>query len=277
MYGMFISALVFNQDIGSWDVSNVIYMSSMFESASSFNQNIGGWNVSNVTDMSYMFSNARSFNQNIGAWDISKVTGMIDMFFNAKVFNQNIGGWDVSKVTDMSFMFYNAISFNQNIGIWDFSSVKDISYMLNNTGLDTNTYNSTLNSLASSTTLPSGLYFGGLGLVYSPSGIESHNILSVNKSMIFSGDAFISTDVILVNKPFDFIVNVEQLGNEGLIFKFPFNEEIGYPATQSRLITNGKLLYTNLIFTKSGNKLPCVLYTDNTDTNITYYLNIIVA
>jgi surface protein len=218
----------------------------MFFNASVFNQNIGNWNVSNVTNMSLMFSSAISFNQNIGIWNVLKVKNMAEMFNGAK-------------------------AFNQNIGIWDFTSVTDIRDILTNTGLDINTYNATLNSLASSTTLPSNLDFGGSGLVYSPLGFESHNILSVDKSMIFSGDAFISTNIILVNKPFDFIVNAERFFNEGRIFEFPFNQETGYPATQSRPITDGKIVYTNLIFTKSGNKLPCIL----SNANITYYLNVV--
>jgi surface protein len=41
----------FNQDISSWDVSNVTNMNYMFASGSSFNQDISSWDVSNVTNM----------------------------------------------------------------------------------------------------------------------------------------------------------------------------------------------------------------------------------
>ena len=77
---MFLGAAAFNQNIGSWNVSNVTNMYCMFQYATAFNQNISSWNVSNVTNMAYMFQNATAFNQNISAWNVSKVTNMTYMF-----------------------------------------------------------------------------------------------------------------------------------------------------------------------------------------------------
>jgi surface protein len=129
MAGMFASALLFNQDIGGWDTSNVKYMAGMFAYASSFNQDIGGWDTSSVTNMLAMFQGAWSFNQDIGGWDTSNVTYMAGMFDGATSFNQTIGSWDTSSVTDMSHMFYDADSFNQYLSGWDTSRVTDMSEM----------------------------------------------------------------------------------------------------------------------------------------------------
>ena len=120
---------VFNQDISTWDVSNVTNMYGMFYGASSFNQDLSAWDVSNVTDMNYMFENATSFNQDLSAWDVRNVTNMSSMFQNASSFNQDLSSWDVRNVTNMSDMFQNASSFNQDLSAWDVSNVMNMNYM----------------------------------------------------------------------------------------------------------------------------------------------------
>jgi surface protein len=129
MSSMFYNATAFNQNIGSWDVSNVTNMSSMFSQAYAFNQTISYWDVSNVTNMSSMFHYAAAFNQTISYWDVSKVNTMNGMFSEAFSFNQPIGSWDVSNVTNMSSMFQGANAFNQTIGSWDVSKVTNMSQM----------------------------------------------------------------------------------------------------------------------------------------------------
>ena len=73
MVGMFYRTS-FNQDISSWDVSNVKNMANMFCEASSFNQNISNWDVSNVGIMALMFKNASTFNQDLSSWAVINVT-----------------------------------------------------------------------------------------------------------------------------------------------------------------------------------------------------------
>ena len=122
----------FNQNISSWDVSNVTNMADMFRFAEDFNQPIGNWDVSNVTNMADMFHFADDFNQPIEDWDVSNVTNMRQMFLDAYDFNQPIGDWDVINVTSMEKMFRYAERFNQDIGDWDVSNVKNMGDMFSN-------------------------------------------------------------------------------------------------------------------------------------------------
>jgi surface protein len=109
-----------------------------------FNQNISSWDVSNVTTMVHMFSRATTFNQLLGSWDVSNVTRMDNMFYNASVFNQPIGSWDVSNVTDMSGLFGYASSFNQPLGAWNVSNVTYMSGMFEGAQLSTANYDDLL-------------------------------------------------------------------------------------------------------------------------------------
>ena len=140
MSGLFDSTLgslasqnrAFNQNLSSWDTSNVTNMSRMFignVSLSSANQNFNSWDTSKVTDMSYMFASTDNMNPQITSWDVSSVNNMEWMFFNCRLFNRAIGSWDVSSVTNMSSMFAQTDYFNQNIGSWNTSSVTNMSAM----------------------------------------------------------------------------------------------------------------------------------------------------
>ena len=123
-----INSASFDQDISTWDLTNVNNMNSMFDRASSFNQDISNWNVGNVSDMERCFVDAISFNQPIGSWDVSQVTSMIAMFLNTASFDQDLGSWDVGNVTGMRQMF-QLTPFNQDISKWDVSNVTTMSTM----------------------------------------------------------------------------------------------------------------------------------------------------
>lgn len=132
MSNLFYNKTSFNQNIGNWDVSNVISMYAMFWNAASFNQSLAHWDVSNVSDFINTFTRATNFNQNIEDWNVSNGTTMRGMFSYASSFNQPIGNWNVSNVDNMNYVFYNAISFNQDISNWDVGFVEEMFSMFNN-------------------------------------------------------------------------------------------------------------------------------------------------
>ncbi len=128
---MFRKAFNFNQPIGNWDVSKVTDMAGMFFFAEKFNQNLGNWNVSNVKKMHYMFREAKIFNGDISRWNVSNVDNFYSMFLNAWQFNQPIGNWNTKSGIDLGDMFWGARSFNQPIGNWDLGNAKNLAGMFN--------------------------------------------------------------------------------------------------------------------------------------------------
>lgn len=118
---MFRGAKIFNQDLKSWNVSNITNMISMFEGAIVFNKNLSTWSI-NGANMSRMFRGADAFNNGGSAltWGLNMATNMSQMFYDAITFNQDISTWNTYGVSTMAEMFKNATAFNKlTIRKWD--------------------------------------------------------------------------------------------------------------------------------------------------------------
>ncbi|TVR76603.1 MAG: BspA family leucine-rich repeat surface protein [Saprospirales bacterium] len=94
---MFLECEEFDSDIGTWDMSNVVWMTRMFMNALSFNGDISNWDVGNVVYMRYMFSGAVSFDQNLGLWNIENVITVEHMLelsgLSCENYSATLDGW----------------------------------------------------------------------------------------------------------------------------------------------------------------------------------------
>jgi len=199
---MFFGASSFNQPLNDWNVSNVTSMTDMFFGLTSFNQPLNNWNVSNVTNMTNMFFGLTSFNQSLNDWNVSNVTSMNNIFGNATSFNQPLNNWNVSNVISMDNMFSGATSFNQPLNNWNVSNVTSMTSMLDYTNLSIDNYNSTLNGWAKLSLKPD-VSLGAFGLVYSPAGLSARNFLTSQYNWTITGDIFLQSDIVILNKPFN--------------------------------------------------------------------------
>jgi len=92
MNGTFSGNSAFNQDIGSWDVSNVTTMNGTFRGNSAFNQDISSWDVSNVADVRFMFNTATAFNQDLSSWQVNGIYAIYCDYFST-----NATAWTLPK------------------------------------------------------------------------------------------------------------------------------------------------------------------------------------
>jgi surface protein len=192
---------VFNQDLSYWDTSNVTDMSSMFRDCYVFNSDLSNWETVNVSVMWSMFEFALDFNSDISLWNVSNVTGMSSMFLGADSFNQPVGSWDVSNVTDMLSMFWGwdvNMSFDQDLSDWEFNPAVSLGGFLDLSGMSTINYDLLLESLNNQGL--GGRQIGVEGLIFCNE--ASRNAL-VSNGWLFEGDSALE---VIFNAPQDLIV-----------------------------------------------------------------------
>jgi hypothetical protein len=124
MFGMFQNAYNFNQTT-NFSFAVTTNISTCFSNSFSFNNgdyiNTSlipfSWNIPNLVTMSSLFSAAKSFNQNVNSLDVSLVTSLLTVFSAASNFNnanQSLN-WSAPLCTNFNQMFQNAFMFNQTI------------------------------------------------------------------------------------------------------------------------------------------------------------------
>jgi surface protein len=123
-----------NSSIDNWNVSTITNLTGTFRNAYNFNQDLNSWDVSNVRQFGLLFYSQHqngSFNGNISNWNMSSCTGTDNMFYKQVNFNQDVSAWSFSNSwTNASYMFYSNSSFNQNLGSWNVSGVLTMDGML---------------------------------------------------------------------------------------------------------------------------------------------------
>ncbi len=183
---VFYEASSFNQDISMWDVSKVEKMFGMFAFAGKFNQPLNSWKVDSVKNIALMFAKATSFNQPLNSWKVGNVEKMHAIFFGASSFNQSLSSWNIEKVTSLSDVFNDATSFNQSLATWNISSVTNMFTMLDNSGIDVDNYDKTLNAWANQS-VQQDVELGAKYLKYCKSDSSRHFLIN-DKGWVISGD-----------------------------------------------------------------------------------------
>ncbi len=115
----------------SWNVPNLVSMTSLFSAAKSFNQNVNSLDVSLVTSLQSVFSLASNYNNGNQTLTLSAplCTSFNSMFQNAFMFNQtmpNLVNTSGVATCTMTSMLSGARMFNKNLNSWNLENVTTI-------------------------------------------------------------------------------------------------------------------------------------------------------
>lgn len=99
------AAILFDEDLEGWDLSEALYCNEMFDGARSFTgKGLANWNVRKVRTMNRMFVST-SLQENLDTWNVGNVQDFSFMFEFATEFGGvGLSDWDVQSATNMGWM-----------------------------------------------------------------------------------------------------------------------------------------------------------------------------
>ena len=102
-----------NIDLSTWNVSNIVEISSMFLDCINFEgKGLKKWDMTNITRSVCAFCGCKNFNGNgLENWKFPKLKVAREMFNGCENFNCDVSNWDMSDCSDISRMFYNCKKF----------------------------------------------------------------------------------------------------------------------------------------------------------------------